>query len=120
MKAFVIDDSRAVRTILRRLLTELGFEAREAENGKDGLAALREGYRPDVALVDWNMPEMDGVSFIRAVRAEPAYAAVRLVVITTEMEVGRVAEALDAGAQEYVLKPLTKDTLRDKLAALGL
>lgn len=120
MKALVIDDSRAVRNILKRMLTELGFETREAENGKNALEALGGGYRPDVALVDWNMPEMDGVSFIKAVRSEPAYGGVRLVVITTEMEVGRVAEALDAGAQEYVLKPLTKETLRDKLAALGL
>lgn len=120
MKALVIDDSRAVRTILRRMLTELNFETREAENGKTALEALGGGYRPDVALVDWNMPEMDGVSFIKAVRSEPAYRTVRLVVVTTEMEVGRVAEALDAGAQEYVLKPLTKETLRDKLAALGL
>lgn len=120
MKALVVDDSRAVRNILKRMLSDLGFEVEEADNGLRALEALRGGLRADVALVDWNMPEMDGVGFIKAVRADAALAALRLVVITTEVDVGRVAEALEAGAQEYVLKPLTADALRGKLKALGL
>jgi two-component system chemotaxis response regulator CheY len=120
MRALVVDDSKAIRGILKRLLTELGFDVMEAGNGKEALDLLQKGVIPDVALVDWNMPEMDGVAFIREVRKDATRDGLRLMVITTEMEIGRVAEALDAGAQEYILKPLTKETLRAKLTALGL
>lgn len=120
MRALVVDDSKAIRGILKRLLMELGFEVLEAGHGKEALEMLKAGPLPEVALVDWNMPEMDGVSFIREMRKSSQWDGVRAMVITTEMEVGRVAEALEAGAQEYILKPLTKDTLRAKLTALGL
>ena len=120
MKAFVIDDSRAVRTILRRLLTELGFEAREAENGKDGLAALREGYRPDVALVDWNMPEMDGLEFIKTLRRDARFRGVVVLMVTTETEPDQMLRALSAGADEYLMKPFQKEGLVEKLRLVGM
>ena len=119
-RALVVDDSKAVRTIVRRFMTELGYEVSEAANGLEGLALLKQQPATEIALVDWNMPEMDGVGFIRAARAEAAFEKVRLLVVTTEMEVGRVAEAMESGAQGYILKPLTRDTLKEKLAGLGL
>jgi two-component system chemotaxis response regulator CheY len=119
VRALVVDDSRAIRLLLRRMLTELNHSVVEASDGKEALALLRGGERPDVALVDWNMPEMDGVALIRAVRCDPSLSAVRLMVVTTETEVGRVAEALEAGAQDYILKPLTIENLKTKLAGVG-
>lgn len=118
MNVMVVDDSRAVRLILRRFLEELGHTVVEADNGKTGLEVLSRGSLPQVILVDWNMPEMDGVAFTKAVRATPALAGIRVMVVTTELEVSRVAEALEAGAQEYIMKPLTKSTLQDKLKGL--
>lgn len=119
-RALVVDDSKAVRTILRRYLSELGFGVIEAGDGAAALSLLKQDHAVDVALVDWNMPEMDGLAFIRAVRSDAVFEKVKLMVVTTEMEVGRVAEAMESGAQGYILKPLTKDTLKEKLAGIGL
>jgi two-component system, chemotaxis family, chemotaxis protein CheY len=118
--ALVIDDSRAMRTILGRLLKNLGYGVEEAGNGREALERLRQGPRPDLALVDWNMPEMNGIEFVRAARADPAFRDLRLVMVTTETEAGRIGAALEAGADEYVMKPFTADALQQKLELIGI
>ena len=120
MKALVIDDSKAMRSILKRILKDLGFEVFEAANGQEGLERLAKVGAPDLALVDWNMPEMNGLEFVRAVRSDPAYNNLRLMMVTTETETERVAAALEAGANEYIMKPFPKDALIEKLAMLGI
>jgi len=122
VRAIVVDDSRAMRTILRKMLTEIGFsEVLEAEHGRAALDALSEGGEPPaLALVDWNMPEMNGIDLVRAVRANPAYRSVRILMVTTETEMAHVAIALEAGADEYLMKPFTKDAMLGKLELLGL
>src|SRR5437016_325399 len=107
MRALVIDDSRAIRRILRAILQEIGFEVTEAGNGQEGLVQLRQIGPVDLALVDWNMPEMNGYEFVRVVRAEAVYGTMRLMMVTTESEMSRVSSALEAGADEYVMKPFT-------------
>ncbi len=120
MRALVIDDSRATRTILGQILKEIGFEVSEAGHGREALERLKESGALDLALVDWNMPEMDGFEFIRAVRANHAYDSMRLMMVTTETEMEQVAKALEAGANEYVMKPFTKDVILEKLDLLGI
>jgi two-component system chemotaxis response regulator CheY len=119
-RALVVDDARTIRLILKRILEEAGFEAVEAENGFDALAWLASGQAAQLVFVDWEMPEMNGISFVRKVRENPAYRDVRLVMVTKETRLHNVKEALDAGADEYIMKPFTKDVVRDKLQLLGL
>jgi two-component system, chemotaxis family, chemotaxis protein CheY len=120
MRALVIDDSAAVRTILKRILTECGFEVVEASQGREALERLKQVGKADIALVDWNMPEMSGFDFIRAVRADHTHDAMRLMMVTTETEIAQVAKALEAGANEYVMKPFTKDMILEKLNLMGI
>ena len=118
-RALVVDDSRAIRKIIGRTLGGLGFAVSEAADGLEGLVRLGESDA-EVVLVDWNMPEMGGLEFVRTVRADPGRADIRLVVVTSEAELGHMVEALDAGADEYLMKPFTPAALFDKLALLGL
>jgi two-component system, chemotaxis family, chemotaxis protein CheY len=121
MHAIVIDDSRAMRMILRRIVTHLGFQVSEAGNGVEALDQLGATERvPELALVDWNMPEMNGLEFIHAVRTDPKYAQMTLMMVTTESERGQIVRALAAGAHEYVIKPFTPDAISEKLQLLGL
>jgi two-component system chemotaxis response regulator CheY len=120
LRALVIDDSKAVRRILGEILQELGFEVWEAANGREALQLLKEVEAADLALVDWNMPEMDGIEFVRAVRADTAYDDLRLVMVTTEAEEEKVVGALNEGADAYVVKPFTKATIAQKLDVLGV
>ena len=120
MRALVIDDSRAMRRIVGTILKDFGYEVREAGDGRAALDVLEEGYQPDLCCIDWNMPVMDGLQFVMAVRANPAYRQVTLMMVTTESEMGQIVKALAAGAHEYLIKPFTADALRDKLALLGL
>src|SRR5262249_35525331 len=118
MRALVIDDSRTVRMIIGQALRELGGDVVEAGNGREGLERLAEHPDIDLVLVDWHMPEMDGLDFIRAVRAQRANDHVRIMMVTTEAEGEQVARALSAGANEYLMKPFTRDVLVAKLALL--
>jgi two-component system chemotaxis response regulator CheY len=120
MLALVVDDSRAMRTILTRLMTGLGFTVIQAGDGAEALEALKNGARPDVALVDWNMPVMDGLTFIKRCRAVPEYRDIVLMMVTTESEQTQIVRALAAGAHEYVIKPFTSDVIAGKLEMLGL
>ncbi len=120
MKALVIDDSRAMRRIVGGLLRSLGFETVEAGDGAEALAVLESGDDVQLACVDWNMPVMDGLQFVSAVRANPEWRDVTLMMVTTESEQSQIVRALAAGAHEYVIKPFTPDAIRDKLQLLGL
>lgn len=119
MNALVIDDSSTMRLILTRFLAKMGFQVVEAANGREALKRLREMGRADLVLVDWNMPEMNGVDFVRSVRADHSFDDLPLVMVTTNTELEHVAEALEAGANEYVMKPFTMDVIREKLGLLG-
>jgi len=120
MRALVVDDSRAIRMILGRSLKALGFEVFEAGNGCEALERLQETGSVDLALVDWNMPEMDGFEFLCAAREKPEYADMRVMMVTTETEVSHMAKALEAGANEYMIKPFSKETVEEKIRLLGL
>ena len=120
MRALVVDDSRAMRMILARVLRQRGCEVLEAGDGQEALAVLASGPAPDVALVDWNMPVMNGLELVEAVRRDPTYAGMRIVMVTTESESTQVVRAIEAGAEEYIFKPFTPESVVDKLAMLGL
>ena len=120
MKALIIDDSRAMRMLLRRIVSSNGFEVVEAGNGQEALDALAVGPLPDVALIDWNMPVMDGLTFVNSVRARPEYRGITLMMVTTESERTQIVRALAAGAHEYLIKPFTEDALLSKFELLGL
>jgi two-component system chemotaxis response regulator CheY len=121
MRALVIDDSRAMRSILRRTLVDLGFEVEEAGDGQEALDVLISGeLLPDVCLVDWNMPVMNGLDFVTTVRRTREWRQITLMMVTTESEHTQVVRALAAGAHEYVIKPFTGDAIVDKLSLLGL
>jgi len=119
MKAIVVDDSGTMRRILKRMLVELGFEVAEAEDGVAALEWFRKNGSLDLALLDWNMPEMSGYDLLRFVRARREFDGMRIMMVTTESEMEKVAKALSAGADEYVMKPFTKEVITDKLSLLG-
>ncbi len=121
MRAIIIDDSRAMRLLLRRIITRAGFDAVEATDGQHALEVLESlPEPPELALVDWNMPNMNGLEFISAARQQPRLRDMALVMVTTEAEQSQIVRALAAGAHEYVIKPFTEDALLDKLSLLGV
>jgi two-component system chemotaxis response regulator CheY len=121
VRAMVIDDSRAIRLILGKMLKELGFEVIDAENGAVAIDRLKTSEKKvDIALVDWNMPEMNGYEFVCAVRKDDAYKDLPLMMVTTETEMSQVIKALEAGANEYVMKPFTKEIITEKLTLMGV
>ena len=120
-KALVVDDSRAVRMILARTLKELGFEVREAANGREALEVIEtEKTAVSLVLADWNMPEINGLELLKRLRQKPELASLVVVMVTTETELDQMAAALEAGANEYVMKPFTKDILVEKLQLVGI
>lgn len=120
MRALVLDDSRTMRLIIGKILVDMRIEVVEAGNGREGLERLRANPDLSLVLVDWNMPEMNGLEFIRAVRSEREYDPVRLVMVTTETEQAQVERAMRAGADEYVMKPFTREILVAKLSLLDI
>jgi two-component system chemotaxis response regulator CheY len=120
-KALVVDDSRAIRMILGKTLKELGYEVREAANGKEALDVIAvEKGAVTLVLADWNMPEMNGLELLKRLRQNPDLASLVVVMVTTETEMDRMAAALEAGANEYVMKPFTKEILVEKLQLAGI
>ena len=115
MKALVIDDSRAMRTIIGQILRSIGYEVVDASNGREGLQRVSEVGPLSLILVDWYMPEMNGIDFVRALRSDRKNDDVRVMMVTTETEMKRIAEALEEGVNEYVLKPFTRDVILQKL-----
>jgi two-component system, chemotaxis family, chemotaxis protein CheY len=120
MRAIVVDDSRAMRSILKGILRGMDFEVLEAGDGVEGLEKLAQAGPVDLALVDWNMPRMDGPTFVKAVRAQPDRQGMRVMMVTSENDMTRVASALEFGANEFVMKPFTKEILLEKLQLLGV
>jgi two-component system chemotaxis response regulator CheY len=120
MKALIVDDSRTMRLMIDRLLTGLGFETVQAADGSDALEVLRGTDLPDVALIDWNMPVMNGLELVTALRSDPATRRIALMMVTTESEQSQIVRALAAGAHEYLIKPFSPDALAAKLDMLGL
>lgn len=118
MHALVIDDSRAMRKVLSKILGDLGFTVVEASNGQEALDRMQV-EAVDLALIDWNMPVMNGFEFLQAVRAKPSWAQVRLMMVTTETGIEEMTKALAAGADEYVMKPFTRGDLVSKLGLMG-
>ena len=118
--ALVVDDSRVARMKLIKALREYGCEVIEAVNGKHALEVLGEFETPDVAFVDWNMPEMNGLELVKQVRKESSYAEMVIMMVTSETEPRQMVQALNAGADEYLMKPYTKDALFEKLELLGI
>jgi two-component system chemotaxis response regulator CheY len=120
MRALVIDDSRTVRFLIAKMLREMGMEVVEAANGAEALEQIRRYPNLELLLVDWNMPVMNGIEFVQAVRAQPAYDAMRILMVTSEAESAQVTRALQAGANEYLMKPFNKDVLLAKLSLLDV
>lgn len=120
MRVLLIDDSRAIRRIIGDMMQSLGFEVTEAGNGIEALQRLEEFGAPDICFVDWNMPEMNGLEFIKAVRAKKEYYDLPLMMITTETEMERMAQAFVAGVNEYVMKPFDREMIIEKLNILGI
>ena len=120
-RALIVDDSQATRSMLATMMDELGFDVEEACDGADAIAVLQKGMSFDVLLVDWNMPNVDGVQFVRAVRNDPFYnQQIRLIMVTSVDEPNLMEKALGAGANEYLMKPFTKEMLADKLTLIGM
>ena len=118
MQALVVDDSSTMRKILKSILAGAGFEVVEAGCGPEALERLKQ--KPaDLALFDWNMPEMTGVELLRKVRSDHSYDGMKIMMVTTESEQEHMELALQTGADEYVMKPFTKDSLLSKLQILG-
>ena len=120
MRALVIDDSRTVRIIIGQILREIGMEVLEARDGMEALEQIRRNPDVELMLVDWNMPEMNGLDFIRAVRSDRAYDAVRILMVTSESQGEQVIQALKAGANEYLMKPFNREVLVAKLNLLDV
>ena len=115
----VVDDSRVIRKVARRILEELGFEVAEAADGMEAMAWCRTEM-PDAILLDWNMPLMDGLEFLRELRVLPDGEDPVVLFCTVENDAEHIAMALDAGADEYIMKPFDGDILQIKLAEAGV
>lgn len=105
---------------LGTFLQEIGLEVSYAGHGQEALDWLKEGKLADLMLVDWNMPVMNGLELVQAVRANPLLREVRIMMVTSENSLDTVAEALAAGANEFVMKPFTREVLQEKLALMGI
>lgn len=120
-RAMVVDDSRTIRIILTKMLSELGFEVCPAGDGKEALEVVeREKGEFSAIMADWNMPEMNGLELVKRLRSDQRLASVPIMMITTETETRQVMAALEAGANEYVMKPFSRDIIADKLRLLGV
>jgi two-component system chemotaxis response regulator CheY len=119
MRALIVDDSRFVRGYLRGLLEEKGIECEEAGDGQAGMDQMNAGLSFDLALIDWNMPVMNGLEMLKQMRTE-GFSDVKVMMVTTEAENDFILRALDAGADEYLMKPFDDEALTEKLAMLGL
>ncbi len=115
----IVDDSRVVRTVARKIIEDLKFEVSEAENGKEALTCCQQAM-PDAILLDWNMPVMTGIEFLRELRSKPDGQAPVVLFCTTQNEVQFIQNAIEAGANEYIMKPFDSELVKDKFAEVGL
>ena len=115
----VVDDSKVVRMVARKIVSELGFDVEEAADGQQALD-LCQAALPDVVLLDWNMPVMDGLTFFKALKELPGGSDVRVVFCTTENDIEHIQTALDLGADEYIMKPFDSEIIESKFGLAGL
>ncbi len=115
----VVDDSRVVRKVARRIAEELGFECSEAEDGQVALDSCKSSM-PDAILLDWNMPVMSGIDFLRNLRSTDGGTSPKVVFCTTENDMSKIQEALTAGADEYIMKPFDSDIIQTKFIQIGV
>jgi len=120
MRALVVDDSATTRRLIAEMLRELGFEVAEAEHGRAALDSLEVEEGPELLVLDWNMPHVDGLECVVRLRGDPRYDGVRILMVTTETELSQVSRAITAGADEYLMKPFSRAMVEEKLALLGL
>ncbi len=120
MKVLVVDDSRTMRNFLSAIVRDLSIDVEQAASGEEALRCLRESGPFDLALVDWNMPGMDGLALVREVRKEPEWSEIKLMMVTARTDRDAVIEAMSWGADDFLMKPLTPDMVSDKLRILGL
>lgn len=119
MRALVVDDSIAMRLILRMILKQCGFDVMAAIDGKTGLESLRRFGALELALFDWNMPEMSGFELLKQVRANHEFDSMRIMMVTAETELSEVRQALQEGADEYIMKPFSREIVLEKLQLMG-
>ncbi len=115
----IVDDSKVVRKLERRIMEELGFEVAEAEDGQQA-ATYCQASKPPLILLDWHMPVMNGLEFIKALRAMPEGNVPKVIFCTTESEMSNIMQALSAGADEYVMKPFDAEIIKGKLLQIGM
>ena len=115
----VVDDSSVIRKVARRILEDMSFEISEAENGKDALEKCKTRM-PDAVLLDWNMPVMDGIDFLTALRDVAGGEEPKVIFCTTENDAAHITRAIDAGANEYIMKPFDRDIIEAKFQEVGL
>lgn len=121
MRVLLVDDSKTARHLLSRIFKELGnWEILEAENGQDALEVLGQVESMDLACIDWNMPVMNGLEFLKKAKKLPAFSETWMMMVTTETEMNNISQAMVSGANEYVMKPFTKDVILSKLELMGL
>lgn len=119
-RILIVDDNRVIRRVIRQMLETCGFAVDEAGDGLQCLSHCREQGIPNAIVLDINMPEMDGLTCLKAMRADPAFRECIIMMCTTQVEIQSIATALTSGANEYVMKPFTEEILRDKLRTVGL
>jgi two-component system chemotaxis response regulator CheY len=119
MRALVVDDSGAIRSYLRRILSAHGFNVLEAKDGLEGLERLQALDGVDLVLMDWNMPVMSGIELLLRLRSDPTFNDVCVMMVSSETDIAELTYALDAGANDYVMKPFTSEMISEKLQLLG-
>lgn len=119
-KALIVDDSSTVRSIIAKILRDYGFDNVQAANGREAFSVLENNPDVSIAFVDWNMPVMTGIQFVSMVRADRRFSGLSLVMVTTETELPRITMAVEAGIDEYIMKPFTREIFDQKLSLLGI
>jgi two-component system chemotaxis response regulator CheY len=115
MKAIVVDDSRMMRTVEQRALESMGWEVAQASNGVEALSVMSGMDPVNLALVDWQMPEMDGLTLVKQMRADARYGQVTIIMVSSNAVMESIQEALDAGANDFVMKPFSVDALKERI-----
>ncbi len=120
MRALVIDDDPAMLSIIASILNGLGYDVTKASNGQEGMEGLSSSDIPDVVLVDWNMPVLNGLEFVKLVRKKPKFDGLPIIMVTTELEMSQLALTFDAGVSEYIMKPFSPIMIQEKLQMVGV
>ncbi len=120
MRALIVDDSKFIRQRLHLLLAEMGIECAEAEDGREAMIRLEPGEAFDVMLIDWNMPVMDGLECVRRVREQRLGPGMKIMMVTTEADHSSIQQALNEGVDEFLMKPFSAQSLREKLLLMDL